>query len=274
MDSPGPTPDPTPPATPTAPAAPAAPATPPATPPAADAAPAPRPGLFGPRGPMTPELRERQIRGRLKTFGFVFIILGAFLVAQLVMGYAGYERAVEDNYPAVKGGDLVVHVQPADAGWTIVLHNYGNQTSFISRPTDANGTVKFPKIEHAVATLSATRGNVTVQGAVYVPPGETHTLELSTTTVSQKWLEGTPHMPATLLGFLGFIGLLLVIGVVGGVALVRQKGARMALVGSMCVAASGVVLLLFGLSLYSIVLIAIGVWATMTVRKNATAFAA
>jgi hypothetical protein len=279
MDNPEPVPDVS--GSPTAPSPPAPQAsspaadTPGAAPPPAAPTPPPRSGLFRPRAPLTPEQSQRVFAGRLKTFGFAFIVLGAFALAQMGMYVlSGYEQAVVAGGPAVQGGDLEVHFLPADAKWNVTAQQYdGNHTTFAGPlASGQDGTVHLKGVEHAVFTLVARHENQTLQGAVFAPPGGSTTVTVDGSRGSQDWFGGKPQFPAPGWIVYGIIGTLVAVGMAGGVALVRRTNRRLAMIGAGCLAAVGMLTAL-RLDIFGLAMVVLGVWAILTIRKNPALFA-
>ncbi len=284
MDSPGPTPEPTPEPT---------PATPPSTPPptgtpvapatateaeptAAAATPdAPRRrGFFGPAAPSTPEQR---IRGRLKAFGFAFIALGVFLLANTlpvhVAVITSYPELVKQGSPGIEGGNLDLQFLPGDGLWNVTLQTYdGNHTRFASATTNSAGAVHFADVDHALATLVATHMNVTIQGAVFAPPRTTTALVIDSAQGSQEWFGGEPTLPLGTLITVGLVDLALVLVAVAGIALILRRWRILVLIGCIASAAFGALVMSAGDLLLGVAFAGMGIWALITVRKNPGTF--
>lgn len=297
MDKPGPAPDPASPAAPP-PAAPDAPATPltaptapapepvpaaaapaPEAPPkAADPwSPPPRRGLFGPRGPVSPEQR---VAGRLRGIGFACIVLASLLLFQMgpflitaINNPAFFEDQVRAAGPNISGGDLEMQFEPADAAWNVTLLSYANQTLIETKATDGSGKVHFNTLEHALATVEATRPGASVRGDVFVPAGGTTLVKVAQGDTSD-WLGDPPRIPGQILALYSVLAVSLLLAGVGGAAMVLRKWRPLAMTGTLALAAGGIYLAMTGGGglLFGVIMVGLGVWGFITVRRNAQAF--
>ena len=223
--------------------------------PAAPAAPEGAPTASPPAAPSGPSDAERKARTKVKAAGMVMLILGGFFLVNGV-----FAIAFASDYATSPGGTVAVRA-PSWAGATVTLaYAQGNATV---ATVDAAGNATLTAT-YAAFTLTATRGNDTLQRGGLVPAGAGFATKLGEDATAT--FIGYPEdalrnltLIATAIAAIIFLG---------GLAAFRRSAHNMAMAGSVTYLAAGAYLAYITLSLFGVMFLATAALCLWFIHRN------